>query len=63
MKQILMAKAKTYKEQMSALQNTIKEHQQIREELEEKLKLETKISHGTLSLFYVRFKLFNEDSK
>ena len=49
LKQMLMAKAKTYKEQMSALQNTIKEHQQIREELEEKLKLETKISHGTLS--------------
>jgi hypothetical protein len=46
MKQGLMQKVFKYKEQMAALQDTIKEHQQIRVELEEKLKAEVKISQG-----------------
>ncbi len=36
-----------YKEQNTALQETIKEHQKIRTELEEKLKFEAKINQGT----------------
>ena len=57
MKQRLMAKMMKYKEQVGALQDTIKEHHQIRVELEEKLKSEAKISQGTSQLNLLPFKV------
>jgi septal ring factor EnvC (AmiA/AmiB activator) len=42
----LIAKLTKLKEERSALQDTIKEHQGIRDELEKKLQQETKISQG-----------------
>lgn len=39
-----------YKEQNTALQETIKEHQKIRTELEDKLKFEAKINQGYFSI-------------
>ena len=46
----LTNKALKYKEENVALQETIKEHQKIRNELEEKLKFEAKINQGKVSI-------------
>jgi hypothetical protein len=42
----LIVKATKYKEQNNELQSAIKQHQTIRDELDEKLKQEAKISQG-----------------
>jgi gas vesicle protein len=42
----LMAKVAKYKEQLEALQDTIKEHQTVQAQLQEKIKAEAKANSG-----------------